>query len=90
MSGVPDYDAAVPRRERWLAVRDFVESREQLSPDECRMLFGLGSAEPDRNLGTAVMCGVLYRRECPPDVRARAKASDRAAVRRAARTKTEE
>lgn len=84
MTGVPDYDPAHPRRERWLAIRDFVESREQLSPDECRMLFDLGLAEPDRNLGTAVMCGVLYRRTCPPDVRDWAKASDRAAVTRTA------
>jgi hypothetical protein len=83
MTGVPDYDDAHPRRERWLAVRDFVESREQLTPDECRMLFDLGAAEPDLNLGTAVMCGVLYRRACPPDVRERARASDRPAVRRA-------
>lgn len=86
MTTVPDYTPAHSRRERWLAVRDFVESREQLTPDECRMLFDLGLSEPDRNLGTAVMCGVLCRRACPPDVRERARASDRVAVRRAARS----
>ena len=84
MTAVPDYDLAHPRGERWLAIRDFVESREQLSPDECRLLFDLGLGEPDRNLGTAIACGLLYRRTCPADVRGRAAVSDRAAVRRAA------
>ena len=84
MTGVPDYDVSRPRRERWLAVRDFVEQREQLTAAECRMLFELGMNEPDRNVGTAVMCGVLYRRACPADVRAMARGCDRAAVRRVA------
>ena len=82
MTDVPDYDVSLPRRERWLAVRDFVEQREQLTAAECRILFELGMNEPDRNVGTAVMCGVLYRRACPADVRAMARGCDRAAVRR--------
>jgi len=44
----------------------------------------LGRAEPDANLGTAIMCSVLYQRMCPADVVASAAASDRPAVRRAA------
>ena len=73
-----------PRRERWAVLRDFVEEREQLTVAECRMLFELGMSEPDRNVGTAVMCGVLYRRTCPADVREAARVCDRAAVRRTA------
>jgi hypothetical protein len=81
---VPDYDVSLPRRERWAVVRDFVEASEQLTPAECRMLFELGQSEPDRNLGTAIMCGVLCRRTCPADIREMAETSERPAVRRAA------
>jgi hypothetical protein len=72
------------RHWRWAAFRDWSEEREALAPDECRAAYELGEADPDRNLGTAMMCHVLYQRKCPPDVRAAAEQSARAAVRRAA------
>jgi hypothetical protein len=73
-----------PRWWRWVAFREFVEGRERLTAAECRALFELGVGEPDRNLGTAIACHVLSRHTCPPEVRDAARASDRAAVRRAA------
>jgi hypothetical protein len=73
-----------PRHWRWAAFRDWSEEREALTPDQCRAAFVLGEAEPDLNLGTAMMCHVLYQRTCPPDVRVAAQQCDRAAVRSAA------
>lgn len=74
-----------PRYWKWAAFRDWAEERERLTPDECRAAYQLGKVDADANLGTAMMCHVLYRRECPPDVRDAGRGSDRAAVRRAAR-----
>lgn len=82
------YAAGAPqfpdRHWKFLAFRDFTEEREALTASECRAAYQLGESEPDVNLGTALMCRVLYDRECPPDVRAAAHASARPAVRRAA------
>ncbi|HEY1192176.1 MAG TPA: hypothetical protein VGE74_31405, partial [Gemmata sp.] len=69
---------------RWAAFRDWSEEREELAPEQCRAVYELGEADPDANLGTALMCHALLRRRCPPAVRARANQSDRAAVRRTA------
>lgn len=81
--------AAAPDRTvsqwRWLAFRDFVEETGGLSPETCRAAYRLGEAEPDAALGTAIMCSVLYQRNCPPDVRVAAMRCERAAVRRAER-----
>lgn len=70
---------------KWSAFRDWAEERERLTEGECRSAYALGEAEADRNLGTAMMCHVLYRRECPPELREWARKSERAAVRRTAR-----
>lgn len=70
------------RHWRWAAFRDWSEEREQLTADECRAVYALGEADPDTNLGTAMMCHALFRRACPADVRTAAATSDRAAVRR--------
>jgi hypothetical protein len=82
------YAATAPARPArhwlWAAFRDWSEEREALTADECRAAFALGEAEPDRNLGTAMMCHVLYQRKCPQTVREAAKRSDRAPVRCAA------
>lgn len=82
------YAAGAPhfpdRHWKFLAFRDFTEEREALTASECRAAFQLGETEPDPNLGTALMCRVLYERGCPPEVRAAAEASARPAVRRAA------
>jgi hypothetical protein len=76
----------VPGRHwRWLAFREFTAERERLTADECRAVYRLGEGEADANLGTALMCHVLYLRACPADVVADAGVSDRPAVRRAAR-----
>ncbi|MBN9519926.1 hypothetical protein J0H58_15600 [bacterium] len=76
---------AVPERAwRWAAARDWAEERGRLSAAECRALFALGAADPDSNLGTALMCVAVYQPYCPPDLRAAAAAHDRAVVRRAA------
>src|SRR5262245_41116815 len=80
--------AKPPRHWRWLAVREFVEERERLTPGECRAFYGLGCCEPDVNLGTAIICCAAYQSACPPDVRRSAAASDRPAVRRAANLTT--
>ena len=74
-----------PRHWKWAAFRDWAEERERLTPDECRAAYRLGEADADLNLGIAMTCHVLYRRECPADVRDAARGSDRPAVRRAAR-----
>ncbi|QDU18381.1 hypothetical protein [Urbifossiella limnaea] len=83
------YAAAAPdvsaRAWRWAAARDWAEERAHLTADECRTLFALGAADPDANLGTALMCAALYQRGCPADVRAAAAAHPRLAVRRTAR-----
>jgi hypothetical protein len=82
------YSAGAPqfpeRHWKWLAFRDFTDEREALTASECRAAFHLGESEPDANLGTAIMCRVLYERACPADVRRLAEASARPAVRRAA------
>lgn len=72
------------RHWKWSAFRDWAEERERLTAAECRAAYALGESEADHNLGTAIMCHVLYRRECPPDVRTAARDSERPAVRRAA------
>ena len=72
------------RHWRWAAFRDWSEEREPLTADECRSIYALGEAEPDGNLGTALMCHALYQQMCPADVRDAAKRSDRAPVRCAA------
>jgi hypothetical protein len=78
-------DPAKPARHwRWLAFRDFAEEHIPLNDDQCRVLFHLGEREPDVNLGTAMMCCVLYQKACPDEVWAKAKDSDREAVRRIA------
>jgi len=83
------YAAAAPgtpaRAWQWAAARDWAEERGRLSADECRTLFALGAADPDANLGTALMCVALYQPGCPADVRAAAAAHPRPAVRRATR-----
>jgi hypothetical protein len=82
------FAAAAPARPLrhwlWAAFRDWCEEREALTVDECRAAFALGEAEPDRNLGTALMCHVLYQRKCPAEVREAARRTDRVPVRRAA------
>ncbi len=82
------FAAAHPERParhwRWAAFRDWCEERERLTGDACRAAYALGEAEPDANLGTAIMCRALYERTCPADVRDAAEWSDRAPVRRAA------
>jgi hypothetical protein len=80
-AGAPAHPA---RHWLWAAFRDWSEEREPLSADECRAAFALGEIEPDANLGTAMMCHVLYQRACPADVRAAAQRSGRAPVRWAA------
>ena len=81
------YAARAPERParhwRWAAFRDWSEEREALTETECRSAFLLGALDPDRNLGTALMCHVLYQRKCPSDVRDSARRSERAPVRRA-------
>ena len=72
------------RHWRWAAFRDWSEEHERLTPDECRAVYALGEADPDTNLGTAMMCHALLQRTCPADVRAAAQTSNRAAVRRTA------
>jgi hypothetical protein len=76
--------ARPPRHWLWAAFRDRSEERDALTADECRAAFALGGAEPDRNLGTAMMCHVLYQRLCPADVRDAARRGDRAPVRHTA------
>ena len=82
------FAAAHPERPvrhwRWAAFRDWCEERERLTAAECRAVYELGEAEPDANLGTAIMCRAVYERTCPTDVREAAKRSARAPVRRAA------
>ena len=73
------------RHWRWAAFRDWSEEREQLTSAECRAAYALGEADPDHNLGTAMMCHALLRKTCPRDVRDAAAQSDRAAVRRVVR-----
>ncbi len=80
-AGAPDRPA---RHWLWAAFRDWSEEREALTADQCRAAFALGEAEPDRGLGTAMMCHALYQRACPADVRAAAARSDRAPVLRTA------
>jgi hypothetical protein len=85
------YAAASPTRTvrhwLWAAFRDWTEEREALTAEECRTAFALGVGQPDENLGTAMMCHVLYQRMCPADVSEAAKRSDRAPVRRAAQVR---
>ncbi len=71
-----------PRHWRWLAFRDFLEENGPLDAERCRALFQLGESEADENLGTAMMCTVLYQRFCPSDVKQSAANSPRAAIRR--------
>ncbi|AMV30316.1 hypothetical protein VT84_38345 [Gemmata sp. SH-PL17] len=66
----------------WAAFRDWSEERERLTSDECRTAYALGEADPDQNLGTAMMCHVLLQRTCPSDVRITAAQSNRPAVRK--------
>lgn len=73
-----------PRHWKWAAFRDWSEERQPLTAEQCRAAFELGAAEPDLNLGTAMMCHAVLQRACPADVRAAALLSDRAPVRRAA------
>ena len=72
------------RHWRWAAFRDWSEERGPLTADECRAVYALGEGEADANLGIALMCHALWCRRCPAELRERAKASDRPAVRRAA------
>lgn len=77
-----------PRFWRWAAFRDFAEERGRLTPVECRQAYRLGSGEPDMNLGTAIMCCVLYQPMCPADLIREAARSNRVAVRRVAIMRT--
>ncbi|MFM8271274.1 MAG: hypothetical protein ACKODX_02970 [Gemmata sp.] len=70
------------RHWKWAAFRDWSEERERLTADQCRAAYELGEADPDHNLGTALMCHAVLQRLCPADVRARARQSARAGVRR--------
>jgi hypothetical protein len=74
------------RHWRWLAFRDWTEERECLTSPECRAAYQLGESEAqiDVNLGIAMMCHAILQRNCPADVRAIAKHSPHAAVRRTA------
>src|SRR4051812_37120412 len=54
-----------PRAWRWAAFRDWAEERTPLTAEECRAAFELGRGEADANLGTALVCAVLYQRACP-------------------------
>ena len=69
---------------RWLAFQDHLEESTPLESDRCLAFFQLGEAEPDVNLGTAMMCAVLYQRRCPIPLKSEAERSARAGVRRAA------
>ena len=77
-------DTAKPARYwRWMAFRDFVEERVPLAASQCRVLFQLGEAEQDANLGAAMMCSMLYQAECPGEMMDAAATSPRVPVRRA-------
>jgi hypothetical protein len=62
---------------RWAAFRDWCEERDHLTPEQCRALYQLGEAEPDTNLGTAIMCRAVLDRACPHDIRAAARETAR-------------
>lgn len=70
------------RHWRWMAFRDFVEEGTPLDAACCARLFELGRGESDLNLGTAMMCAMLYQRRCPETVKQIA-AGDCPALRRA-------
>jgi hypothetical protein len=74
------------RHWRWLAFRDWSESRERLTAAECRAAYELGEseAEADANLGVAMVCHVLLQRNCPAELRDAARQSRWCAVRRTA------
>ena len=74
-----------PRYWRWMAFRDFAEERTPLNERECRALFRLGEFESDANLGTAMMCCVLYQKKCPIELFEAAITSPRAPLRLTAR-----
>jgi hypothetical protein len=84
------FAAAAPDRPvrhwRWLAFRDWGESRERLTAGECEAAYELGEAEAetDANLGVAMMCHVLLQRNCPAELRDAARRSNWPAARRAA------
>ena len=73
-----------PRHWRWLAFQDHLEEHTPLDSERCRELFQLGEAEPDSNLGTAMMSAILYQRHCPPALKQGAEQSPITGVRRAA------
>jgi hypothetical protein len=83
------YAAARPelssRHWKWVAFRDWAESRERLTAAECLAAYALGEAESDRNLGIAMMCHVLYRRAVALARRGAHVRRALAAVRKAAR-----
>jgi hypothetical protein len=81
-ANAPEFPA---RHWLWAAFRDWSEEHEPLTAEQCRLVYALGEADPDANLGTAMMCHALYQRACPADVREMAKRSARDAVRRAAK-----
>src|SRR5690242_15451765 len=80
-AAAPDVPA---RHWLWAVFRDWSEEHEPLTAEQCRAAYELGEAEPDENLGTAIMCHALCQRACPADVRGVGKTSGRAPVRRAA------
>ena len=53
----------------WLAFRDFTEEHGPLTTEQCVALHALGRAEPDTNLGGAIMAHIRHERACPRELR---------------------
>jgi hypothetical protein len=66
-----------PEHYRYWAFREFLAAHRPLAPELAARLFDLGSADPDRAMGGAIMADIIRLPECPAEVMDAALASDR-------------
>ena len=57
-----------PEHYRWRVFCDFLERKEQRSPDMMRRLYDLGKSDPDTAMGDSMMAKVVGHIDCPDDV----------------------
>ena len=62
--------------QRWRAFTKFLDRNKTLSPEIMRALYKIGSNDPDKMMGGAMMRKLLDRKDCPMDLLEIASQSD--------------
>src|SRR6476469_2403077 len=82
-------DDKSPEHYRWRAFQDFLHQRRPVSPQLALALYEVGATDADISVGESIMHAIAALPECPQVVLARARASGRKHLIKAATRKAD-